>query len=236
MRRVFGIAAAALCALCLSGPEVAGQQGPAVAFQAADAGKFPPGWKAKEDEGRAVYTVRAEAGEAFLHAESARSSHTVGYELTADPAVTPRLRFAWRPLTLPPGGDERAKATNDSALAVYVIFEGWGIPPKSIKYVWSTTLAPGTSTESPYSSRAKVAVLRSGPPAAPGAWVEEEVDVAADYRRLFGERGVPRVQGIAVLTDSDNTGSRAAGDYRFFAFGAESGPWPPVPRAQATRP
>lgn len=191
-----------------------------VVFSAADAGKFPPGWKAKEDEGRAEYRVRADGGAAHLRAESVKSSHTIGFQLAADPAATPRFRFAWRPLLLPPGGDERAKATNDSALAVYVIFEGWGVPPKSVKYVWSTTLAPGTTAESPYSSRAKIVVLRSGPAAQGGAWVEEDVDIAADYRRLFGEREVPKVKGIAVLTDSDDTGSRAAGEYRSFAFGA----------------
>jgi len=197
-------------------------QGPSVAFDAADEGKFPAGWKAREDEGRAVYMVRVEGGVPYLHADSRDNSHTIGFELAADPESTPRFRFAWRALELPPGGDERVKATNDSALGVYVIFEGWGIPPRSLKYVWSTTLPPGTTTESPYSSRAKVVVLRSGPPA-PGEWVEESVDVAADFRRLFDERKAPKVKGIAVLTDSDNTGTRAAGDYRSFAFGPPVG-------------
>ena len=220
---VLGVTLSTLVAAAVS---VAAPPAPVV-FQTADTGKFPPGWKAKEDEGRAQYTVRVEGGAAYLHAESAKSSHTIGYEISADPAATPRFRFAWRPLVLPPGGDERAKATNDSALAVYVIFEGWGIPPKSVKYVWSTTLPPGTTTESPYSARAKVVVLRSGPPAPDGAWVEEDVDVAADYRRLFDERDVPKIKGIAVLTDSDNTGASAAGDYRSFAFGAAETPVAP---------
>jgi len=224
MRRVRPVLPALLIILL---PLVAGSavaaEGTTVAFAAADEGKFPSGWKAKEDEGRAVYTVRVEEGAAFLHAESQDNSHTIGYELSADPERTPRLTFAWRPLELPPGGNERVKATNDSALGVYVIFEGWGIPPRSLKYVWSTTLPPGTTTQSPYSSRAKVVVLRSGPPPEPGRWVEESVDYAADFRRLFDERKVPKVKGIALLTDSDNTGTRAAGDYRSFAFEPAAG-------------
>ena len=42
--------------------------------------------------------------------------------------------------------------------------------------------------------------------------------MAADYRRLFGDSDVPKVKGIALLTDADNTGTRAAGDYRSFEF------------------
>jgi hypothetical protein len=56
-------------------------------------------------------------------------------------------------------------------------------------------------------------VLRSGAGAEAG-WIEETVNVR-DYRRLFGAApGRPR--GIAVLTDADQTKSRAVGDYADF--------------------
>jgi hypothetical protein len=43
------------------------------------------------------------------------------------------------------------------------------------------------------------------------------VDAYADYKRLFG--GEPRtVKAVAVITDSDNTGSRVMADYDDFAF------------------
>lgn len=221
--RVTALAGALLLPFSLAG---AGAVAAVIGFSAADAGKFPPGWKAREDEGRAVYAVRTEQDRAFLHAESRRDGHQIGFELSADPRRTPWLRFVWRAVGLPTGGNERVKDTNDSALGVYVIFEGWGIPPKTIKYVWSTTLPAGTSTESPFTSRVKIVVLRSGPEQV-GRWVEEQVNVLEDYRRLFRDEDVPKIKGIGVLTDSDNTGSSAAGDYLSFAFG-ESRVEPPV--------
>jgi hypothetical protein len=47
-----------------------------------------------------------------------------------------------------------------------------------------------------------------------GSWVAEERNVLADYRSLFGEgEKNPSARGILLLTDSDNTMTRAAGDY-----------------------
>ena len=56
-------------------------------------------------------------------------------------------------------------------------------------------------------------VVRSGRSLA-GTWVAEERNMLSDYERLFGKEGkVPEAQGIAVLTDADDTHSRAVGDY-----------------------
>jgi hypothetical protein len=60
----------------------------------------------------------------------------------------------------------------------------------------------------------QVRVLRSGAQA--GQWVDERVNLREDYRKYFGGSEVPKPAGIAVLTDSDDTGSSAQGDYANF--------------------
>jgi hypothetical protein len=207
--------AGGLCAFPASGHAVH-----QVAFNEKDVGDFPSEWKAREKAGRSVYSVRQDGGGIFLHAESVEDAHTIGRALSVDPKAYPYLRFSWRALKLPPGGNEQHKTTNDGALGVYVVFEGWSMPPLSIKYVWSTTLPEGTEAASPYSKKAKVVVLRSGSEKL-GEWVDEKVNVLEDYRRLFGTDEVPHVRGLGVLTDSDNTASRSAGDYRSFRFSRE---------------
>ena len=47
-------------------------------------------------------------------------------------------------------------------------------------------------------------------------WIEERVNVLQDYTRLFGEPPAAKSAGIAVLTDADDTRSRAEGDYAKF--------------------
>ncbi len=188
-----------------------------VAFSEGDLGGFPSRWKAREQGGKEVYSVRQDNEGVFLHAESIGNAYTIGHKVSVDLEKNPYLNFSWRAIELPEGGNEESKVTNDGALGVYVVFEGWAMPPKSIKYVWSTTLPAGTVTESPYSKRAKIVVLRSGEEGM-GHWHDEAVNVLEDYRRLFGSDDVPGVRGIGVLTDSDNTGTQAAGDYRSFRF------------------
>jgi hypothetical protein len=58
-----------------------------------------------------------------------------------------------------------------------------------------------------YTDRARMVVLESGAARA-GEWVTETRDLAADFRAAFGE-APPDLIGIAIATDTDNTGEHA---------------------------
>lgn len=182
-------------------------------FENDEAGKFPAGWSSREKEnmGR-VYSVRAEDGHRFLHADAQGISVQIGHEKTWNLKEFPILRWRWRALVFPEGSDERKRSGNDNVLSVYVVFGGWPIP-SSIKYTWSDTPPAGTVFDSPLSGKTKIIVVRSGRSMA-GNWVAEERNVLADYRNLFGEgQKNPSARRILLLTDSDNTMTRAVGDY-----------------------
>jgi hypothetical protein len=83
-----------------------------------------------------------------------------------------------------------------------------------VKYVWSEKAPVGTPLTSNM-GLTQVRVLRSGT-AGKGQWTEERVNVLEDYKKLFKESDTPKPAGIAVLTDSDDTRSSAAGDYANF--------------------
>jgi len=176
-------------------------------------GSFPEGWKSRGGDESAVYRVRSNK-EAYLEASAENSAVAIAKEFAYELNEYPYLKWQWRVLKLPKGGDERFKETGDSAAAIYVIFEGF-LRPNTIKYVWSASLPPGTTTESPYNSKVKIVVLRNQDSPI-GKWVTETVNVHADYKRLF--KGEPKqVQAIGLMSDSDNTGSVAAAHYREIA-------------------
>jgi hypothetical protein len=55
-------------------------------------------------------------------------------------------------------------------------------------------------------------------------WVTEKRDVFSDYRQLFGEKEKdPIATGIVILTDSDNRGTHAIGDYGYIQVLSPSG-------------
>jgi hypothetical protein len=92
-------------------------------------------------------------------------------------------------------------------------------PPRVvINYIWDNRLPVGTALDNAYTDRAKMIVVQSGP-ARVNQWVAEERDVYADYRRLFAAEPPP-ISGIAVMTDTDDTGERAVAYYGTIALRA----------------
>ncbi|RLB31195.1 MAG: hypothetical protein DRG87_03095 [Deltaproteobacteria bacterium] len=173
-------------------------------------GSFPEGWKSRGGEGSAVYVVRSNQ-EAYLEANAENSAVAIAKEFAYELSEYPYLKWQWRVFKLPKGGDERFKETNDSAAAIYVIFEGF-LRPNTIKYVWSASLPLATTTESPHDSKTKIVVLRNQHSPLE-EWVPETVNVHDDYRRLF--KGEPKqVQAIGLMSDSDNTRSKAIAHYK----------------------
>jgi hypothetical protein len=182
-------------------------------FEDGEVGKFPPGWSSRNPAKMAeVYSVQAENGNQFLHADAQKISVPIAHERKWELKEYPILRWRWRAILFPEGTDERRKSGNDNVLAVYAIFGGWPIPT-TIKYVWSDVLATGSSFDSPLSDKTKIIVVRGGRKDA-NRWVAEERNLLADYRRLFSApESNPVARGIILLTDSDDSRTRSVGDY-----------------------
>jgi hypothetical protein len=183
-------------------------------FSRSKVGEFPVDWKLRKDSGRGVYTVREEGGRRFLRAVSEGIGIQAAREQPWDLAAYPILAWAWRLGEHPKGSDERNSKTNDSALSVYAVWPHSSVSLKSLKYIWSAVVPVGTTLTSS-AGLTQARVLRSGN-GAKGQWMEERVNVAEEYRARFKEAETPKPAGIAVLTDADDTKSRAAGEYANF--------------------
>jgi len=180
-------------------------------FSKAKAGEFPAGWKARKDAGKEAYTVAEEGGQKFLRADAKDLGIQAARQFEWDLKEYPVLAWSWRPQEFPKGADERT-GKNDSALAVYAVFPNNAWSVKSVKYIWSEKVPKGTHIPQTRGNTQGV-VLRAGPS---DGWAEERVNVLEGYKRYFKTDDVPKPEGIAVLTDSDDTSSRARGDYAKF--------------------
>ena len=179
-------------------------------FSRVEIGAFPEGWESRGGDPKKVYRVRFDR-EKYLEAIAVNSAVVIAKKFEYEPEDYPFLAWDWRVRELPRGADERYKSSGDSAAAIYVIFPG-RIRPRNIKYVWSSSLSPGTVTQSPYRTTTKIIVLRNH--SAPmNHWVSEKVNIVEDYRRVFGDEP-ERVQAVAIMSDSDNTESTAAAGYK----------------------
>jgi hypothetical protein len=89
-------------------------------------------------------------------------------------------------------------------------------PFATLMYVWDNQAAPESLVINNRSDRIRKIVLESGP-AHLGQWRHYRRDIRADFRLAFGEDPGPLI-GVAVMTDSDNTQTRAEAWYGEIRF------------------
>jgi hypothetical protein len=88
-------------------------------------------------------------------------------------------------------------------------------------YIWSDHVPAETVIPSAHTSRVKMLVVASGTQGF-GRWHAVRRNVAADYRRAFSA-APGRLLSVAVMTDTDNTGAKAVGEYADIRLGCAAG-------------
>jgi hypothetical protein len=91
-------------------------------------------------------------------------------------------------------------------------------PYATLMYVWDSKLPVGSVVINPRSDRIRKIVVDSGP-AELRRWRDHKRDLAADFRRAFGEEPGP-LTSMAVMTDSDNSRASARTWYGPVSVGA----------------
>ncbi len=180
-------------------------------------GKFPSDWK--KIQGRAdIYTVQVESGNAYLAARAEQSAGMIVTEAKVSPKDFPKLKWRWRARKFPTGADETGQhGRNDCTASVYVIFDkGFTKYTKdTLRYTWSGTQNPKGMTlkKKDY----LFYIIRENRETPLDQWVEEEVNFAEDYRRLF-KKDPPPVLAIGLQSDGDDSKSSSWADYDDFVL------------------
>ena len=170
------------------------------------------------------YRIVEDPTEPFLRAvyRPPLETVTLGFEVPEQlRTTTKRLRWKWRAMVLPKGGDECKSGFTDSAAIVYVMWKR-GFKWYALKYVWSTVGKKGQTCDQKRNLFVvqDTIIRQTGGPT--GVWMTEEIDPAAEFRAHF-ENGdanaeVPAFVGIGIMSDGDQTKSVSAADYTGFVI------------------
>jgi len=197
------------------------------------------GWQpfALPGKSATVYTPVSDDGRWILHAQSDHSASMYRRALRIEPEQLGQVSFSWKVRSLLPDADVRESETGDAVVRVMLAFDGdtsrlsartrlmfdlmqsltGEAPPfATLMYVWDSRAEFDSVVLNKRSDRVRKIVLESGP-AHLGQWRSYQRDVRADYRRAFGEEPGALI-GVAVMTDSDNTQSRAEAWYGEISF------------------
>lgn len=179
------------------------------------------GWESKSFKGTTEYRIVSDQGSSVVKAVSRAAASGLVKKIHFDPSKYRFLRWSWKISGTIKGGDEKSKAGDDYAARVYVVFPGkyfWQF--KAINYIWANRLPKGENVPNPFASEAKMVAVESGNEKA-GQWLTEERDLLADYRLLFGA-DPGEAEAVAIMTDTDNTGSSAEAWYGEIFLSTES--------------
>ncbi len=189
-----------------------------------------------------VYSMVQADGHTVLRGVADRSASL--YVALFKPAISVPTGIDWRWKTdaLVPDADNRDKDREDAPLRVLVGFDGDKStlpkdeqkrfqraktltgrdgPYATLMYIWSDHVPVNTVIPSAHTRQVRMLVVASGPKGL-GRWQSVHRDLAADYRRAFGA-APGRVLGVAVMTDTDNTGGKAVGEYADIRFDCAGG-------------
>jgi len=183
------------------------------------------------------YRFVDDSGQTVVQADSRNSASGLIRKVSLDPKEFHTISWRWKVSSVYTKGDVARKSGDDFPARVYITFAynpsrigfwekakyeaarlmyGKTPPLAAITYIWASRAPIGLMVANAYTDRVKMVVLQSGTDRA-GQWVTENRDIYADYKKAFG--GEPtRISGVAIMTDSDNTGESARAWYGDIVF------------------
>ena len=201
---------------------------------------LPPGWKPltfKKIDRHTTYTLVKEGNTVVIKAVAEASASGLTREIKINPKEYPIVQWRWKVTNILKKGDVHRKEGDDYPARIYITFEydpsklsffekvkyetikllyGQYPPLGAINYIWESKAPIGTVVPNPYTDRVKMIVVESGE-AKLNQWLNEERNVYEDYKKAFGEEP-SMISGIAIMTDTDNTGESATAYYGDILF------------------
>jgi Protein of unknown function (DUF3047) len=207
---------------------------------AAPGGPLPDPWKLvtlAKIKRQTRYSLVRDADTTVLRADADASMASVMHPLHFDPRDHAVVEWRWKITHALRKSNIATKAGDDFPARFYVLFDydiarlpfvtrakirvarallGEDVPLAVLCYVWDGKSVKGATAWSPYTDRVRTIVAESGD-AHLNQWVTMRRNIVDDFRAAFGE-DPPDVSGVAVATDTDNTGESVTafyGDIRF---------------------
>ena len=182
-------------------------------------------WRERSFNGKTTYSLVDLNGESVLQADANGTASALYRTLNIDLRETPYLHWRWRIDSIFDGVDELTKAGDDYPARIYVVKRNglafWRT--RALNYVWSNHQPVGSRWPNAYAGdNAQMLALDSGPELV-GQWVTQVRNVREDLREAFGI-DIDIIDGVALMTDADDTGDTVRAWYGDIYFSASPQP------------
>ena len=177
--------------------------------------------KVRGADNKTVYSVGKNEKGNFLKAVADNSASGLGKEIKIDLNQTPFINITWKIERDLVGIDENTKKGHDFAARVFVVKKTGATPlsNRAINYVFSSNNEVGSNWPSPYTKKSIDNVL-SNTQNNLNKWITVKANVKEDFKK-FHNLDVNELDGLAIMSDTDNSKMKAIAFYQNIFFTAE---------------
>ena len=166
------------------------------------------------------YSVGSNERGNFLKAVADNAASGLGKEVKINLNETPFINITWKVEKDLSGIKENSKKGHDFAARVFVIKKTGATPlsNRAINYVFSSNNEIGFNSPSPYTKRSIDNVLSTTKNNL-NKWVTVKANVKEDFKK-FHDLDVNELDGLAIMSDTDNSKLRAIAYFQNIYFSA----------------
>tara|TARA_B110000444_G_C18799521_1_gene576678 strand:- start:346 stop:960 length:615 start_codon:yes stop_codon:yes gene_type:complete len=177
--------------------------------------------KVRGADNKTQYIVGSNENGNFLKAIADNAASGLGKEVKIDLNKTPIINITWKVEKDLSGIKENTKKGHDFAARVFVIKKTGATPlsNRAINYVFSSNNKVGFNSPSPYTKKSLDYVLASTKNNL-NEWITVRANVKKDFKK-FHNLNVNELDGLAIMSDTDNSKMMAVTYYQNIYFSAE---------------
>ena len=177
--------------------------------------------KVRGADNNTEYTVGSDKNGNLLKAVADNAASGLGKEVKIDLNKTPIINITWKIEQDLPGINENTKKGHDFAARIFVIKKTGATPlsNRAINYVFSSNNKVGFYSRSPYTNKSVDNVLASTKSNL-NEWVTVKANVKEDFKK-FHDLDVNELDGLAIMSDTDNSKMKAVAYFQNIYFSAE---------------
>ena len=177
--------------------------------------------KVRGSNGKTKYTLGINENGSFLRAEAKGTASGLGKKVKIDLNKTPFINITWKIEKDLKGIDEKSKKGHDYAARVFVVKKTGATPlsNRAMNYVYSSNNEINSNQPSPYTKKSIDYVLSTTKENL-NEWVTVKVNVKEHFKK-FHDLEVDDIEGVAIMTDTDNSKKPAIAYYQNIYFSSE---------------
>ena len=177
--------------------------------------------KVRGADNKTTYIVGTNENGSFLKSVADNAASGLGKEIKIDLNKTPFINITWKIEKDLQGINENSKKGHDFAARVFAVKKTGATPlsNRAINYVFSSNSAVGQSWPSPYTKKSIDNVLATTKDNL-NVWVTVKANVKEDFKK-FHDLDVNELDGLAIMSDTDNSKMEAIAYYQNIYFSAE---------------